>query len=83
MSGSDFNYGWLEVTWDGSTQNWQILSGAYENTVNTAIAGGRRLSRCFTIPFYSFPVYRRRGAILYRRSLQLTRRRGCQVPDVN
>jgi hypothetical protein len=33
----NFNYGWLEVTWDGSTENWQILSGAYESTVNTAI----------------------------------------------
>ena len=36
-SGGNHNYGWLEVTWDGSTENWQILSGAYESTVNTAI----------------------------------------------
>jgi hypothetical protein len=37
-SGGNLNYGWLEVTWDstGSGQ-WQILSGAYESTINTAI----------------------------------------------
>jgi hypothetical protein len=31
----------LEVTWDGTSENWQILSGAYETTVNTAIAAGQ------------------------------------------
>jgi hypothetical protein len=38
FDGSDYLYGWLEVTWDstGSGQ-WQILSGAYESTINTAI----------------------------------------------
>jgi hypothetical protein len=37
-SGGNLNYGWLEVTWD-STGNgqWQILSGAYESTINTGI----------------------------------------------
>jgi hypothetical protein len=39
-SGLDFNYGYLEVTWDASTAVFQILSGAYESTVNTAIAAG-------------------------------------------
>ncbi|MGA0841195.1 MAG: hypothetical protein ACO3P1_15010, partial [Pseudomonadales bacterium] len=34
-------YGWLEVTWNGTTKDWQILSGAYENTVNTAINAGQ------------------------------------------
>jgi hypothetical protein len=29
------------VTWSGSTQNWQILSGSYETTVNTAINAGQ------------------------------------------
>ena len=41
LVGNDFNYGWLEVTWDGTSENWQILSGAYETTVNTAIAAGQ------------------------------------------
>jgi hypothetical protein len=37
-SGGNLNYGWLEVTWDSTgTGQWQILSGAYESTVNTAI----------------------------------------------
>jgi MYXO-CTERM domain-containing protein len=35
-SGS-YNYGYLEVTWDPTSQDFQILSAAYESTVNTAI----------------------------------------------
>ncbi len=37
-SGSNWNYGWLQTTWDGT--NFQINSGAYESTVNTAILAG-------------------------------------------
>ena len=33
-----YNYGWLQTTWDGT--NFQINSGAYETTVNTAILAG-------------------------------------------
>jgi hypothetical protein len=33
-----YNYGWLQTTWDGT--NFQINSGAYESTVNTAILAG-------------------------------------------
>jgi hypothetical protein len=37
-NGTNYNYGWLEVTWDSTgTGQWQILSGAYESTINTAI----------------------------------------------
>jgi hypothetical protein len=39
-SGLDFSYGYLEVTWTSSTNTFQILSGAYESTVNTAILAG-------------------------------------------
>ena len=31
------NYGWLEVTWNNASDNWEILSGAYETTPNTGI----------------------------------------------
>jgi hypothetical protein len=31
------NYGWLEVTWSNASENWEILSGAYETTPNTGI----------------------------------------------
>jgi hypothetical protein len=31
------NYGWLEVTWTGSSDQFQIFSGAYESTPNVAI----------------------------------------------
>ncbi len=39
-NGSDFNYGWLEVTWDGATSEFQILSGAYESVPGVGILAG-------------------------------------------
>lgn len=33
-------YGWLEVTWTSSTQQFQILSGAYESDPGVAILAG-------------------------------------------
>jgi hypothetical protein len=37
---SQGNYGWLQVTWTASTDEFQILSGAYESTPNTPILAG-------------------------------------------
>ena len=37
---SQGNYGWLEVTWTASSDQFQILSGAYESSPNTAILAG-------------------------------------------
>ncbi len=34
------NYGWLEVTWTGSSQQFQILSGAYESRPDVAVIAG-------------------------------------------
>ena len=34
----NYHYGWLQTTWDGT--NFQINSGAYESTANTAIFAG-------------------------------------------
>jgi hypothetical protein len=34
------NYGWLEVTWTARSQQFQILSGAYEDQVGVAILAG-------------------------------------------
>ena len=34
------NYGWLEVTWAGATDTFQIYSGAYESVANVAILAG-------------------------------------------
>jgi hypothetical protein len=34
------NIGWLEVTWAGATDTFQIYSGAYESTAGLAIAAG-------------------------------------------
>jgi len=56
-SGTDWNYGYLEVIWASSSNAFEIMSGAYESTVNTAIrpasawgpvchgGGGRRRPR--------------------------------------
>lgn len=34
------NFGWLEVTWDSATKNFEILSGAYEDQVGVGILAG-------------------------------------------
>ena len=34
------NYGWLEVTWDSASQDFQIFSGAYEDQAGVAILAG-------------------------------------------
>jgi hypothetical protein len=34
------NYGWLEVTWAGATDTFQIYSGAYESVAGVAILAG-------------------------------------------
>ena len=39
-SGGGYQYGYLEVTWNSASTTWEILSGAYESTVNTAILAG-------------------------------------------
>lgn len=39
-SGTDWNYGYLEITWSSTTQNFQIFSAAYESTANTGILAG-------------------------------------------
>jgi len=35
-----WNYGWIEATWNSSTNTFQLLSAAYESTPNTATAAG-------------------------------------------
>jgi len=39
-NGINYNYGWIEITWSGSTNTWEILAAAYESQVNTAILAG-------------------------------------------
>lgn len=38
--GTDFLFGWMEVTWTGSTDQFEILAAAYETDLNTAILAG-------------------------------------------
>ena len=38
-SGTDWYYGWVEVTWNGSDE-FEILAAAYEDTLNTPILAG-------------------------------------------
>lgn len=35
---NDYNYGYFEVTWNNVSNQFEILSGAYESTVNTPIS---------------------------------------------
>ena len=35
------NYGWLEVTWDSSAKQFEILGGAYQDEVGVAILAGQ------------------------------------------
>lgn len=37
---SNAYYGWIEITWSGSTNTWEILSAAYESQAGTAILAG-------------------------------------------
>ena len=37
---SQGNYGWLQVTWTASSEQFQILSGAYESRPNVAVLAG-------------------------------------------
>jgi hypothetical protein len=39
-SSGNYNYGWLEVTWNSTLSQFQILSGAYESSLNTQILAG-------------------------------------------
>ena len=39
-SSTSYNYGWLETTWDPTTKQFEILSGAYESVAGVAIAAG-------------------------------------------
>jgi hypothetical protein len=34
------NYGWLEVIWNNTSNQFQLVSGAYESTPNTPIVAG-------------------------------------------
>ena len=38
--GADYYYGWIEVTWDPNTDQFRLISAAYEDTPNTAILAG-------------------------------------------
>ena len=54
QDGSDWYYGYFEVTWDSASGNFEILSGAYESVANTALTipgasavpGGAGLAAC-------------------------------------
>ena len=54
QNGSDWYYGYFEVTWNIASGNFEILSGAYESVANTALTipgasavpGGTGLAAC-------------------------------------
>lgn len=44
------NYGWLEVTWNSKSSQFQILSGAYEDVAGVAILAGATASAAVPEP---------------------------------
>ena len=44
------NYGWLEVTWDSVSQDFQIYSGAYESVAGVAILAGDTVGGTSAVP---------------------------------
>jgi len=60
-SGTDWNYGYLEVIWASSSNAFEIMSGAYESTVNTAITTGLRMGAGLSWRRWSTPAASRVG----------------------
>ncbi len=68
-SAGSYNYGYLEVTWTASTNTFQILSGAYESTVNTGIlAGATAGGGAVPVPAASLLALMALGGNSFRRS---------------
>ena len=65
-SGTNWNYGYLEVTWDSTNNTFQILSGAYESTANTAILAGA--TAAVPVPAASLLALMALGGNSFRRS---------------
>ena len=64
----NYNYGYLEVTWDSATSNWQILSGAYESNVNAGILAGAGAPPAIPLPAASLLALMALGGNSFRRS---------------
>jgi len=60
----NYNYGWLQTTWDGT--NFQINSGAYESTANTAILAGASVPEPGTLTLGSLALLAGGGAAVRR-----------------
>ncbi len=65
-SGSDFYYGWLQTTWDSATLTFQINSGAYQSTANTAILAGAAVPEPGTLTLGSLALLAGGGAAVRR-----------------
>ena len=66
-SAGNYNYGYLEVTWNFSTSTFKILSGAYESDVNTAILAGATAA-AIPLPAASLLALMALGGNSFRRS---------------
>jgi len=63
-----YYFGYLEVTWNASTNTFQLLSGAYESTVNTAILAGATSGGAVPVPAASLLALMALGGNSFRRS---------------
>jgi hypothetical protein len=66
IGSGNFTYGYLEVTWNSSTNTFQILSGAYESTANQAILAGA--TAAVPVPAASLLALMALGGNSFRRS---------------
>jgi hypothetical protein len=64
----NYYFGYFEVTWNSSTLTFQILSGAYESTVNTAILAGATPPSGVPVPAASLLALMALGGNSFRRS---------------
>jgi len=46
----NYQFGWIEATWNSTTKQYQLLSAAYETSFNTAIAAGSTGGSGGTVP---------------------------------
>ncbi len=65
-SGATFNYGYIEATWNSTSNQFQFLSAAYENTANVGITAGAAVPEPGTLTLGSLALLAGGGAAVRR-----------------
>ncbi len=64
--GTTFNYGYIEATWNSTSNQFQFLSAAYENTANVGITAGAAVPEPGTLTLGSLALLAGGGAAVRR-----------------